>query len=126
MPDFAEVVEKAWDLKCPNSDPVQIWQCKIRNLRRKNKGWNRNRGAEMRKSKNSLMQEKDILEANAESRPLSEAENDRRKEVSLKFEQFWRIEEIKEDKGLERERLKREIEILLIFLLRLIKGEGRK
>jgi hypothetical protein len=30
---------------------VQIWQCKIRNLRRKNKGWNRNRGAEMRKSK---------------------------------------------------------------------------
>jgi hypothetical protein len=58
----------------------------------------------MRKSKNSLMQEKDILEANAESRPLSEAENDRRKEVSLKLEQFWRIEEIKEDKGLERER----------------------
>jgi hypothetical protein len=58
---------------------------------------------------------------------LSEAENDRRKEVSLKLEQFWRIEEIKaRQRSRERERLKREIEILLIFLLRLIKGEGRK
>jgi hypothetical protein len=31
------------------NNPVGIWQCKIRNLRKKIKGWNRNREAKLRK-----------------------------------------------------------------------------
>jgi hypothetical protein len=49
--DFAEVVKKSWNIECPASNPVQVWQVKIRNLRWKIKGWSRNREAEMKKKK---------------------------------------------------------------------------
>jgi hypothetical protein len=74
---------------------VQIWQCKIRNLRRKINGWNRNREAEIRRSKNKLINESDAIDLLSEKRPLSDLENDR-KEISIKLEQIWRIEQIKE------------------------------
>jgi hypothetical protein len=80
MPDFTKVVEKAWDLKCPSSDPVQIWQCKIRNLRSKIRGWNRNRKAEIRKSKVCHLRESDALDLDVGSRPLSVVEIDRKKD----------------------------------------------
>jgi hypothetical protein len=35
MEDFAEVVQKAWDIECPGMDPVSTWQSKIRNLGKK-------------------------------------------------------------------------------------------
>jgi hypothetical protein len=44
MGDFPNVVQKAWDIECPLPDPVSIWQFKIRNLRRKVKGWSKKRG----------------------------------------------------------------------------------
>jgi hypothetical protein len=75
---------------------VQIWQCKIRNLRRKINGWNRNREAEIRRSKNKLINESDAIDLLSEKRPLSDLENDRKKEISIKLEQIWRIEQIKE------------------------------
>jgi hypothetical protein len=94
-PNFEEVVRKAWDLKCPKTDPIQIWQFKIRNLRRKIRAWNVNREAEMRKGKKELISEGGSMDLLSERRPLSESENDRKKEISLKLEQIWRIEEIK-------------------------------
>jgi hypothetical protein len=57
MPEFGDVVKKAWDIKCHEADPVQIWQWKIRNLRRKIKGWNKNREAEIRRNKKELISE---------------------------------------------------------------------
>lgn len=75
---------------------MQIWQCKIRNLRRKINGWNRNREAEIRRSKNKLINESDAIDLLSEKRPLSDLENDRKKEISIKLEQIWRIEQIKE------------------------------
>jgi hypothetical protein len=41
------------------------------------------------------MNESGTLELVAEHRPLSDQENDTRKELSLKLEKIWRIEEIK-------------------------------
>jgi hypothetical protein len=32
---FEEVVMKAWDIRCPSPEPLDIWQFKIRNLRKK-------------------------------------------------------------------------------------------
>jgi hypothetical protein len=36
------VVKKAWEIRCPASDPMEIWQFKIRLLKRRIKGWSRN------------------------------------------------------------------------------------
>jgi hypothetical protein len=46
------VVQNAWDIECSMSDPVSIWQFKIRNLRRKVKRWSRNREVELKKNTN--------------------------------------------------------------------------
>jgi hypothetical protein len=124
MTDFEEVVKRAWDLECPNSDPVQIWQCKIRNLRRKIKGWNRNREVEIRKIKKCLVSESDNLDLVAEYRPLSDSENVRKKEVSLKLEQIYKNEEIKARQRAREKRLNRDIKILPICLLKQIREEG--
>jgi hypothetical protein len=51
MEDFADLVQKSWDTECPFSDPVDVWQFKIRALRKKVKGWSKNRNAELRKGK---------------------------------------------------------------------------
>jgi hypothetical protein len=36
------------------SDPVQVWQFKIRTLRKKIKGWSRNREVELKKKRLTL------------------------------------------------------------------------
>jgi hypothetical protein len=89
MEDFAEVVQKAWDVDCPEANPVSVWQYKIRNLRRKVKGWSRNRDSEMRKCKQDIILELDNLDA------LTEVEAARRKDLSIKLDKFWKIEETK-------------------------------
>jgi hypothetical protein len=95
MEDFAEVVHKAWGIECPDVDPVSVWQCKIRNLRRKVKGWSRNRDVEIRKGKQELILELDGLDALAETQSLSDGEIDRRKDLSLKLDKIWMLEETK-------------------------------
>jgi hypothetical protein len=51
-----------WDSECPSSDPLEIWQSKIILLSRKIKGWKRNAEAAMKKSKNQLIEEMDLLD----------------------------------------------------------------
>jgi hypothetical protein len=93
--DFAEVVKKAWNIDCLASDPVQIWQVKIRNLRKKINGWNKNREAEMRKKKARINSEIDSLDMISEKKELFETERIRRKELSIELDQIWRMEEMK-------------------------------
>jgi hypothetical protein len=64
-------------------------------LRRKIKGWSRNREAEIRKCKHELFIELDVLDALAESQSLSHDELTRRKDLSLKLDRIWMMEEIK-------------------------------
>jgi hypothetical protein len=35
-PDFKDFVTKVWQTECIFTEPIQIWQCKIRLLRKKN------------------------------------------------------------------------------------------
>jgi hypothetical protein len=72
-----------------------VWQYKIRNLRRKVKGWSRNRDYEMRKCKQDIILELDNLDALAETQSLTEVEAARRKDLSIKLDKFWKIEETK-------------------------------
>jgi hypothetical protein len=52
---FVEVVKKSWDMEVNSTDPMEIWQTKIRLLKKKIKGWGRNIGAELRKKKVDIM-----------------------------------------------------------------------
>lgn len=35
--DFVDVVQKAWNITCESHNAIDIWQCKVRNLREKSK-----------------------------------------------------------------------------------------
>jgi endonuclease/exonuclease/phosphatase (EEP) superfamily protein YafD len=88
MKDFEGVVQKAWSLDCHMKDPVDIWQGKIRNIRKKVKGWNRNREAKVRKIKTKLVEELDQLDELAETQSLQTQDLERRKEISFKLEEY--------------------------------------
>jgi hypothetical protein len=36
---FVDMIKKVWDNVCPLEDPMEVWQFKIRLLRRKLRGW---------------------------------------------------------------------------------------
>jgi hypothetical protein len=89
------LVKICWDIECPHSNPINIWQFKMRSLREKVKGWSRNVDAEMRKTKEALLNELDALDKAVEQQQLTPQEVDRRKSLIARMDQFWRIEEIK-------------------------------
>jgi hypothetical protein len=74
---------------------MEVWQYKIKLMRRKIRGWNRNREAELKKNKASIILEIDVLDKLAEQQTLTSQEIERRKMLSLQLEHTWRIEEIK-------------------------------
>jgi hypothetical protein len=49
---FAEVVNKTWDLEVNSSNDIEIWQTRIKLLRKGIKGWSRNIGDELKKEEN--------------------------------------------------------------------------
>jgi hypothetical protein len=70
---FEEVVKKASDIECSNSEPMDRWQFKIRTLRKKVKGWSRNievRWKGMR-GKKEILVEIDMLDPLMEQAPLT-------------------------------------------------------
>jgi hypothetical protein len=95
MEEFPNVVQKAYDIDCPESDPVSVWQCKVRNVRRKVKGWSKNREAELRKCNQDLVVELDGLDLKAEHQILTEEEYEQRKELCFKLDRIWKMEETK-------------------------------
>jgi hypothetical protein len=80
---------------CTDTDPISVWQCKIRNLRKKIKGWSRNRDSELKRSNQELIMDLDALDALAETQKLSEGELARRKDLNIKLDRIWRIEKTK-------------------------------
>jgi hypothetical protein len=46
---FSNLVKNIWESKCPVDDPLEVWQFKIRLLRKKIKGWSRNIEAKLKK-----------------------------------------------------------------------------
>jgi hypothetical protein len=92
---FKELVQRIWASDCPSSGPIEVWQFKIRLLRRKLKGWNRNIEADMRKTKKALVSEIDSWDKLAKHQALSNSERARRKMASSELSKIWSVEEIK-------------------------------
>jgi hypothetical protein len=93
--DFAGIVKKIWESKCPSSDLADIWQFKIRLSRRKIRGWSRNINSEMRKKKGSALAKINLLDLVTEQQALTDQEKGRRKSLALELDSNWRMEEIK-------------------------------
>jgi hypothetical protein len=80
MDDFADVGKKSWDMECPSSDPMEIWQIKIRLLRKRIRGWNRNKESEVKKSKINLLSKLDRLDLLSKHHVLFDQERERERE----------------------------------------------
>jgi hypothetical protein len=74
---------------------MSIWQSKIRNLRKKIKGWHRNREAELRREKVSLTAELNRLDLLAEQQVLLVLELERVRVIKAQLEKLWLIDEIR-------------------------------
>jgi hypothetical protein len=92
---FENLVKESWNKNCSLLDPMGRWQFKMRNLRKRIKGWSRNIDAERKQSKEKIMDELDGLDRMAEFHQLTAQEFKRKKILRGMMDQFWKIEEIK-------------------------------
>jgi hypothetical protein len=84
-----------WNIACAFTDPLDIWQFKIRLLRKKKaKGWSWNRNAEVKKLKLQLLKEFDYLDIKQEKGGLSQQERVRMDNITSELEALWKLEEI--------------------------------
>jgi hypothetical protein len=105
MDGFDNLVKQCWGVECRLVNPIDRWQFKMRNLRKKIKGWSCNIDAEMRRTKETMLIELDGLDKATEHQQLNAQELNIRKPLRNKMDKFWRIEEIKaRQRSRERER----------------------
>ena len=95
QPDFKDLITKLWNTSCAFTDPLDIWQFKIRLVRKKVKGWALNINAQVRKQKLELLKEYDLLDLKYENFVITEMERNRMKEIVKDLESIWKLEEIK-------------------------------
>jgi hypothetical protein len=93
--DFRDVVRKAWGTTFSSVDPMEIWQSKVRVLRRTVRGWDSNVVAELNKHKQEVAAEYNWLDQESEKRILDDNEKGRMKALTRELEQIWYLEEIK-------------------------------
>jgi hypothetical protein len=74
---------------------VSVWQSKMRNLRKKIKGWHINREAELRREKANLTSELNRLDLLVEQQVLSILELERVRVIKTQLEKLWLIDEIR-------------------------------
>jgi len=93
--DLYHVVEKSWNSPCSLSDPLEVWQFKMKNLRRKLKGWALNINADIKRKRKSLPEEFDLLDVFSELNQLTDLERKRMQDIQEELEDIWKIEETK-------------------------------
>lgn len=94
-PGFVEIVTKVWRTECIFTEPIEIWQFKIRLLRKKIRGWARNVNAEIRKTKVDLLKEYEILDMKYETGDLIRGQKHRIENILIELEGIWNMEEMK-------------------------------
>jgi hypothetical protein len=94
-PDFKNLVAKIWNTECIFTDPMEIWQFKIRLHRKKVKGWARNVNVELRKLKNDLLKEYEVLDIRYETETLLPGQKTRMDNILGELESILNMEEMK-------------------------------
>jgi len=95
QPGFKELVRDIWNTPCAFDDPLDIWQFKTRLFRKKVKGWAININANIRKQKQLLLKEFEVLDILQEERILTDMEKEKMKSIEGELEAIWRLEEMK-------------------------------
>lgn len=80
------MVQKAWETPCTCSKSIDVWQFRVRTLRRMVRGWAANELAAQNKNKVELSKKFTRLETLVEDRILSEEESKELKMVEDKLE----------------------------------------
>jgi hypothetical protein len=93
--DFKEVVIKAWNTHCNSLDPIEVWQSKIRVLRRMMRGWANNVVAELNKYKHVVAAEYNLLDEEEDNRMLDITEKNRKNHLARELERIWSLEGIR-------------------------------
>jgi hypothetical protein len=89
------MVEKVWGTPCCDPNPINVWQTKVRVLRRLARGWEANVIAENNRNKQVVTAEHTWLDMESQSRSLVENENNRMRELAKELEKLWAVKEIK-------------------------------
>jgi hypothetical protein len=94
---FSDLFRDVWDTQCSLTNPIEVWQFKLRALRKKLKGWSLNINGEMRKKKQALSDEFDILNVFFEENNLNDQERERERMQSVKnqLQHIWHMDEFK-------------------------------
>jgi hypothetical protein len=92
---FSKIVKNSYDSECLVDDPLEVWQFKIRILRKKLRGWSRNIESEMKRNKSSLLSTIDKLDKLAETQMMSAQQREERKNAWIQLDQILKGEEIK-------------------------------
>lgn len=82
-------------MPCTATNPIDVWQFRIRTFRRIVRGWAANVVAELNKSKKDIADEYNILDLESENRNLSREEIERMKFLTKEIDKIWALEEIK-------------------------------
>lgn len=85
---FKEVVVKAWNMQCPDTKSIDIWQFRVRTVRKLVRGWASNKVASLNKQKNVLVVEYTNLDSEAEQGKLSQQGLARLKAVADELDKF--------------------------------------
>jgi hypothetical protein len=92
---FSKIVHKAWTTPCNESKSIDVWQFKMRTLRRMVRGWAMNEIAQRNKSKVELTLEYNLLDLERETKDLSSSELERLHIIEENLDKIWALEEIK-------------------------------
>ena len=95
QPDFPVLVKKIWNPPCSLDNSMDIWQFKIRLLRKKLRGWARNVDADIRKEKQRLRERYDKLDNKYENGSITNMEREDMERTLDELDKIWKMEEIK-------------------------------
>ena len=91
---FKELIHKTWNKKF-KGDVLDRWQSRMRELRKKAKGWNKNMDAWYKKIKIEIIKELDDIDKRAERMGLTAAERTEQKELRMQLKRIMTQEEMK-------------------------------
>jgi hypothetical protein len=92
---FYDTVTRVWQSKRKGTNAMEIWQNKIRLLRRYLRGWSKNLNGANKKEKKDVIMNVDELDKKVESTMLSPHEVDLRRCLKARLIQLLHEEEIK-------------------------------